>query len=73
MKAHALKPHLPHELDNASAQTVGRIVCAARLAENQIVIVVVCSEQLAIVLLLLSVPTQDLERPLGDGETPRLF
>ena len=40
---------------------------------NQIVIVVVLSEQLAIVLLLLPVRTQDLKRPLGDGEAPRLF
>jgi hypothetical protein len=31
MEAHTLQPHRPHEFDDARAQTVGRIVCAARL------------------------------------------
>ncbi|MGA3027934.1 MAG: hypothetical protein ABSF98_24535 [Bryobacteraceae bacterium] len=73
MQADALQPDFPHEFDHPGTQTVGRIVGAIGLAENQIVIVVVRAEELAIPLLFLAVCAQHLERPLGDGETPRLF
>lgn len=72
MYTHAFETDLAHGFDDACAEAIWGIERSVRLAEDQVVGLVVGAIQLAVARLRNLMLLQNLQRPFGNRESPGL-